>query len=176
MRQNATPSAPFRLGTLLAALAVPACSAAPISFFGVAPPGRADAYQCAVAQLNILGYTIEDGNSDAGFVRGRKQTSGLGLQIVTGNTYHDVLVATAFDNPATGETNLRVVASRVADHDVGLVGGLGDEPEQGEDRIAPSDTGRADAQAVLQGCGVSNINSAGRQQEPLVLQGAVDGA
>ena len=100
-----------------------ACSAAPVSYYGVAPPGREDAYQCAVAQLNIMGYTIEDGNSDVGFVRGRKQTSGLGLQLFTGSTYHDVLNATAFDNPATGETNLRVVATRIADQDVAMGAG-----------------------------------------------------
>ncbi|MYI22165.1 MAG: hypothetical protein F4043_05525, partial [Gammaproteobacteria bacterium] len=65
---------------LFAAVVMSACSSAPISYYGVAPPGRETAYQCAVAQLNILGYTIADGNSDAGFVRGPKQTSRLGPQ------------------------------------------------------------------------------------------------
>ena len=157
------------------ALLLAACSSAPVSFYGVAPPGRESAYQCAVAQLNIMGYTIEDGNSDAGFVRGRRQTSGLGTQILTGNTYHDVLVATSFDDPSTGETNLRVVASRVAEQDVGLLGALSDEPAQGEDRIAPSDSGMADAQALLTNCGVSSVTGPARGQEQYLLQGAVDG-
>ncbi len=160
--------------TALAALLTAACSSAPVSFYGVAPPGRETAYQCAVAQLNIMGYTIEDGNSDAGFIRGRKQTSGLGTQIFTGNTYHDLLTATAFDNPATGETNLRVVASRVAEQDADLLAGLSDEPEQGEDIIAPSDSGKSDAQALLANCGVSHITSPSGEQEQFELQGPVD--
>lgn len=151
-----------------------ACSSAPLSYYGVAPPGRDTAYQCAVAQLNIMGYTIEDGNSDAGFVRGRKQTSGLGTQIFTGNTYHDLLTASAFDNPATGETNLRVVASRIADQDVGLLAALSDEPAQGEDVIAPSDSGKADAQALLANCGVSYVTGPSNEQDQYLLEGAVD--
>lgn len=160
--------------TVFLTLLATACSSAPVSFYGVAPPGRDTAYQCAVAQLNIMGYTIEDGNSDAGFVRGRKQTSGLGTQIFTGNTYHDLLTASAFDNPATGETNLRVVASRVAEQDVDLLAGLSDEPEQGEDVIAPSDSGKADAQALLLNCGVSNVTGPSNGQEEYLLEGAVD--
>ena len=161
----------MKKGILFAVAAMSACSSAPISYYGVAPPGRETAYQCAVAQLNILGYTIEDGNSDAGFVRGRRQTSGLGTQIFTGNTYHDVLTATAFDNPATGETNLRVVATRVAEHDTGLLGALTDEPEEGEDIIAPSDSGKGDARVLLASCGVSSVTTSGGPDRYL-LQGA----
>lgn len=158
------------------AVAATGCvSSAPVSFSGVAPPGRETAYQCAVAQLNIMGYNIEDGNADAGFVRGRKQTSGIGTQIITGNTYHDLLTATAFDNPATGETNLRVVASRIAEHDVSLVGALaGDEPEQGEDIIGPSESGTSDARALLANCGVSNVSGNSGEQGEYLLQGTVD--
>lgn len=143
---------------VLLAVASAACSSAPVSFQGVAPPGREDAYQCAVAQLNIMGYIIEDGNADVGFVVGRKQTSGIGTQILTGNTYHSVLRATAFDNPATGDTHLRVVASQIADHDVSLLGALTDEPSQGEDMIGPSDSGKQDARTLLTSCGVSNVS------------------
>lgn len=160
--------------TAFAVVLTAACSSAPISYYGVAPPGRETGYQCAVAQLNIMGYTIEDGNSDAGFVRGRKQTSGLGTQIFTGNTYHDLLTASVFDNPSTGETNLRVVASRIAEQDADLLAGLNDEPEQGEDIIAPSDSGKEDAQALLFNCGVSNITSPPGGQEQYELQGTVD--
>lgn len=150
------------------------CSAAPVSFHGIAPPGKDDAYQCAVAQLNILGYTIEAGNSDAGFVRGRKQTSGLGTQLLTGNAYHDILTATAFDNPGTGETNLRVVASRVADHDISILGGLSDEqPAEGVETIAPSDSGKADARVLLAGCGVNNVIGPTQDQEQFMLEGVV---
>ena len=49
------------------------CSTAPVSFQGVAPPGLETAYRCAVAQLNLMDYTIEDGNLEAGFVRARSR-------------------------------------------------------------------------------------------------------
>ncbi|MDE0358757.1 MAG: hypothetical protein OXN92_13625 [Gammaproteobacteria bacterium] len=159
------------LGTVILLMG---CSTAPVSFHGVAPPGKDDAYECAVAQLNILGYTIEDGNKDTGFVRGRKQTSGLGTQLLTGNAYHDILTATAFDNPGTGETNLRVVASRVADHDISILGGLSDEqPAEGVETIAPSDSGKADARVLLAGCGVNNVVGPTQDQEQFVLEGVV---
>lgn len=164
----------MRKCTAFAAAMTAACSSAPVSFHGVAPPGRETAYQCAVAQLNIMGYTIEDGNSDTGFVRGRKQTSGLGTQIFTGNTYHDLLTATAFDDPSTGDTSLRVVASRIAEQDADLFAGLGDEPEQGEDIVAPSDSGKSDAQALLFNCGVSNVTSPPGEQGQRELRGTAD--
>lgn len=156
----------MKRSVLFVSLVLAGCSSAPVSYYGVAPPGRETAYGCAVAQLNIMGYTIEDGNSDAGFVRGRKQTSGLGMQIVTGNTYHDVLTATAFDNPATGDTSLRVVVTRVAEHDASVLGALTDDPEQGEDVVAPSDSGKADARALLANCGVSNVTGSSEAEEP----------
>lgn len=134
------------------------CSAAPVHYVGVAPPGRETAYDCAVAQLNIMGYTVEDGNKDAWFVRARKQTSGLGTQIFTDHTHHDVLTASAFDNPATGETNLRVTVTRIADKDASLGWTANEGPEEGENVLSPSETGKADAQALLTSCGVSNIS------------------
>jgi hypothetical protein len=147
-----------------------ACSAAPVSYYGVAPPGREDAYQCAVAQLNIMGYTIEEATEGI-VVKGRKQTSGLGLQLFTGNTHHDVLTATAYDNPQTGETNLRVTVTRIADQDASAGFTANDGPEEGEDVLAPSDTGKADAQALLQNCGVGNVMGPPPGEEDFALEG-----
>ena len=124
-----------------------------------------------MAQLNIMGYTIEDGNEDVGFVRGRKQTSGLGTQIFTGNTYHDVLNATAFDNPATGETTLRVVATRIAEQDAALGLAISEEAEQGEDVLAPSNSGKSDAQALLANCGVTNVTGPSARQDGYAFEG-----
>ena len=162
-----------RFAAFLAVLAA-GCSSAPVSYFGVAPPGRETAYQCAVAQLNIMGYTIEDGNKDTGFVRGRKQTSGLGTQIFTGNTHHDVLTAAVFDNPATGETNLRVTATRIADQDVSVGWTASEGPEEGEEVLAPSESGKSDAQALLTNCGVSNITGPPTGEGGFALEGATD--
>ena len=154
----------------LAVLAV-ACSSAPANYLGVAPPGKETAYQCAVAQLNLMGYTIEDGNEDAGFVRGRKQTSGLGTQLFTGNTHHDVLTASAFDNPATGETHLRVTVTRIADKDASVGWTAEEGPEEGEGVLAPSDTGKADAQSLLANCGVTNVTGPPPGQDDFALEG-----
>lgn len=154
------------LGVLAAA-----CSSAPVSYLGVAPPGRDTAYDCAVAQLNIMGYTVEDGNKDTGFARGRKQTSGLGTQLFTGNTHHDVLTTSVFDNPATGETNLRVTVTRIADKDASVGWTANEGPEEGENVLAPSDTGKADAQALLQNCGVSNVSGPPSDGGEFALEG-----
>ena len=147
-----------------------ACSSAPVQYFGVAPPGRETAYQCAVAQLNIMGYTIEEATEDI-LVKGRKQTSGLGLQLFAGNTHHDVLTATAYDNPQTGETSIRVTVTRIADQDASAGFTANEGPEEGEDVLAPSDTGKADAQALLQNCGVTNITGPPTGQDDFALEG-----
>ncbi len=152
------------------ALLAAACSAAPVQYYGVAPPGLETAYKCAVAQLNILGYTIEDATEGI-VVRGRKQTSGLGLQLFTGNTHHDVLTATAYDNPQSGETNLRVTVTRIADQDASAGFTANEGPEEGEDVLAPSDTGKADAQALLQNCGVGSVMGPPPEQDDFALAG-----
>lgn len=156
--------------TALIPLFAAACSSAPVQYFGVAPPGLETAYKCAVAQLNILGYTIEDATEGI-VVRGRKQTSGLGLQLFTGNTHHDVLTATAYDNPQSGETNLRVTVTRIADQDASAGFTANEGPEEGEDVLAPSDTGKADAQALLQNCGVGAVMGPPPEQEDFALAG-----
>lgn len=143
-----------RIAPVVATILLAGCSTAPVSFQGVAPSGLDTAYRCAVAQLNLMDYTIEDGNLEAGFVRGHRQTSGIVEELFTGAAQLDVLTASVFDNPATGNTHIRVVASRIADHDIGLVAGLDDEEEQGVNRLGPSDSGKADAQRLLTNCGV----------------------
>lgn len=160
----------MRKHTAFIVLLAAACSSAPVQYYGVAPPGMDTAYKCAVAQLNIMGYTIEDA-TDGIVVRGRKQTSGLGLQLFSGNTHHDVLTATTYDNPQSGETNLRVTVTRIADQDASVGPTASGGPEQGEDVLAPSDTGKTDAQALLSNCGVGNITGPPPEQEDFALEG-----
>ena len=67
------------------------------------------------------------------------------------------------------------MASRIAEHDVSLVGALaGDEPEQGEDIIGPSESGKADARTLLANCGVSNVTGNLDGQPEYLLEGSVD--
>ena len=144
-----------------------------MSFVGTVPPGKDTAFECATAQLNLMGYTIEDGNDAVGFVRGRKQTSGLGVQVFTNATYHDVLTASAFENPASGKTHLRVVVTRVIDEDATLFGLGDDEPERGENVTAPSETGKADARMLLTSCGASDVSGVDRGGNALALEGTM---
>ncbi len=149
---------PFRSVLFLLCAFATGCSTAPISFSGVVPPGDTDLYACAVQQLNLLEYTIEGGDRETGFVRGRRQTSGLGTAILTGKNYHDVLTASVFGNPTTGQSTLRVTAARVEESAVGFFGG-------NEKGIAPSESGKADANELLAQCGAENIVSSGSTLE-----------
>lgn len=139
----------------IALLGLVGCATSPISYSGIVPPGTLDLYSCAVQQLNLLDYTIEGGDRETGFVRGRKQTSGLGTAILTGKNYHDVLTASVFENPATSERTLRVTAARVQENAIGIFGGN----EQG---ISPSDSGKEDANTLLAQCGAENVTVSGR--------------
>jgi hypothetical protein len=103
-----------------------------------------------VRQLNILGYTVEGGDRETGFVRARKQTSGLGTALLTGKNYHDVLTAAVFEDPTSGQTTLRITAARAEENAIGMFGG-------NERGIAPSDAGKADANALLRECGATDI-------------------
>ena len=153
------------LSAALLAIPLGACATGPMSFQGIAPPGREAAYQCAVAQLNIMGYTIEDGNEDAGFVRGRKQTSGFTTEVLTGETRYSVLTATVFDVPANGQTILRVVAIEIAAYRVDMV--------REEEERPPSDAGQSDSRSLLYNCGVTDVMGTGGEEDGYSLEGAV---
>lgn len=127
-----------------AAVLAAACSTAPVQYYGVAPPGLETAYKCAVAQLNIMGYRIEAA-TDGIFVEGSKTHH---YWLPWPHLVHDMLTATLYDHPETGETNLRVTAwaAEVIESDDRLR----------ENVYEPSGKGRANAQALLQKCGVAN--------------------
>ena len=66
------------------------------------------------------------------------------------------------------------MASRIADHDISLLGGLSDDqPAEGVETIAPSDSGKQDARALLTNCGVGNVISPSAGQEQFALTGVV---
>ena len=114
----------------LAAVLAAACSSGTVEYHGVAPPGLESAYKCAVAQLNIMGYTIERATEGI-VVKGRKEYRYWFPP--PGNGF-DVLTVTSYDNPETGETNLRVTFAK-----------------------EPSKHAKADARSLLRKCGVGNV-------------------
>jgi len=148
-------------GAVAGALCVAAagCATAPVSYMGATAPGKESAYECVVAQLNFMNYTIEAGDAGLGFVRARKQTSGLATEILTGASYHDVMTVSVFDDPSTGTTNIRAETTRLADKDSDLLGGLvEDGVQEGRSQLAPSESGKREARSVLSRCGVGQVS------------------
>ncbi len=135
----------MRKHVAFAAVLAVACSTAPLQYHGVAPPGLETAYKCAVAQLNIMGYTI-DAATDGIVVRGSKRHR---YWFPLPHRVHDVLAAASYDNPETGETNLRVTAwaKEVVESENGWRERVND----------PSSRGKADAQTLLRKCGVGDV-------------------
>ena len=120
----------MRKHAVFAAVLAAACSSGPVQYNGVVPSGLESAYKCAVARLNIMGYTIEEATEGI-VVKGRKEYRYWFP--LPGNGF-DVLTVTSYDNPETGETNLRVTFAK-----------------------EPSKDGKADARSLLEKCGVGNV-------------------
>lgn len=127
------------------ALAAVGCSTAPVSVQGIAPRSPSDAFACAMNQLNALDYTVADADREAGFIRGRKQTSGLATTILTGSNYHDVLTVAVFEDQTTDQTAVRVTAARIEEDAEGLASGS-------ETGVAPSDSAEAEANRIVSIC------------------------
>ena len=140
------------LGTILLA----SCSSgAPLSFAGITPRPLPDGFTCAVQQLNGLGYTVDDANKDAGFVRGTKDTTQGASRLLSGNSYKDLLTVSVFEDPTSHETRIRATAARLKKTGIGLLSGnvFSSGKEQG---IDPSEEGTSDANVLLKACGVTD--------------------
>ena len=136
---------------LLSSLILVGCSTSPLSYSGVTPRSASDGYTCAMQQMNGLGYTVEDADRDAGFIRGTKPTSGLGTAIFFGKKYHDLMTVVVFDG-VEGTTTMRVTAGQVEESGVLI-------PLMGNTTVKkPTDDGIADAHELLAQCGVPEAN------------------
>ena len=122
----------MRLHPLLPGLFVLAtgCATAAPELVGVTARSMEDGYSCAVQQLNALGYTVEAGDREAGFVRGRKARPRL-------PTYMDVITVAVFQE--AGQTRMRATA-------------LTTTPEV---EISGSDEAIANGRTILTQCGVT---------------------
>lgn len=134
---------------LLASLLLCSCATGPVSYLSATPKTLDDAYSCALAKVNELGYTITNTNKDAGFIAGTKQTSGLGTKLLTGSEYHDQLTVSIF-NQANGGRTMRATAGRV-DQRASLLG-------TSTNTVKPSAAGIADANDVLLACGEGAVS------------------
>jgi len=67
---------------------------------------KAEVLGCAQGQIMALGYTIEDGNSEMGFLRASKVTTGTGTVILSGKQYADTISVSIAE--VNGKTTLQV--------------------------------------------------------------------
>ena len=137
----------MKILSLSALLVLAACATSPLSYSGLTDRATGDAFTCAMRQLNVLEYTVEDTDRDSGFIRGTKQTSGLGTAIFAGARTHGQLTIIVFEGDGGGETTMRVTAAKLIES--GILGLAGRE-----DTGKPDDDGIADAHEVLASCGV----------------------
>lgn len=139
--------------TVVATVFVGACISAPVSYVGLASPAREATFDCAVAQLTAMNYTIEDADDGAGFVRGRRPSRNYRN---TRDMY--LLTVQVSRNPGTDDTTLRVEAAR-------------------RDRRgyldSPSRTAVAEGRSLLSNCGVSEVTPDSSSGEAHGLEGPV---
>lgn len=67
---------------------------------------KAEVLGCAQGQVMAMGYTIEDGNSEMGFLRASKVTTGTGTVILSGKQYADTISVSVAE--VNGKTTLQV--------------------------------------------------------------------
>jgi hypothetical protein len=102
-------------------------------------------FDCALRQLNQLGYTVTNAEKGAGLIVAERQTSGAVSEALTGQKSQDRLTVSIFPAADTSQTTLRVTAAGVAEK-AQLFGAAS------KSGTAPSDHGTADAKAVIRAC------------------------
>ena len=130
------PRRPISVAAVMALASAGCIMGVPKSMYTVAPLGPAETLNCATNHIKTLGYTIADGDSDIGFVRGEKYLPTGERWLILGRGERHVLTATVLADPDTGASSLRVTA------------GLRDDRHMG----APTKSGSADADAVMSAC------------------------
>jgi hypothetical protein len=93
-------------------LTVGACSTSPESFTIRTPSPSNDAFTCVQRKINELGFTVENADRDAGFLRASRQTSGLGTAILVNRKYHDQLTIAIFESGDGTTQTIRVTAAQ----------------------------------------------------------------
>ncbi len=125
------------------------CVGKPVSMGSTVPVGY-DAYTCAMRELALSDYTIQDTDRESGFIRASKQTSGS-FSAAFGETTWDQITVMIFEN--AGAQSLRVTASKRQKSDAVpnyTTGGVYVPASDQEGK--PSDEGLATAEAILASC------------------------
>lgn len=134
------------LGLAAAVLLTQACAATMQSYDAVVPRPQPDVYSCVLQQVNMAGYTVQDANREAGFIRAEKQASGFFTEVLTGATFFDQLTVSVFEDVATKATRMRVTVSGIEESEVGLRRGA-------RKAVSSSSSGKETGRAILRACG-----------------------
>ena len=147
-----------RILLVLAVTSIGGCvSSAPISYMAATPETGDAAYSCALAKLNEIGYTITNANKDAGFIAADRQTTGAVMEFLGGKKYHDELTVSVFD-AGGGNRKLRVTAAQTEENAGYMFG------KASASGIAPSKSGKADANTILAACSQGPVTTASTAQ------------
>jgi len=138
---------------LASVLTVSCVSSAPISYVAATPDAGSGPYSCALRKLNEIGYTITNTNKEAGFITGDKQTSGAFAEAFTGKKYHDQITVSVFD-AGNGAGKMRVTAAQTEENAGYMFG------KASATGVAPSKSGKADANTILTSCAQGPITTA----------------
>lgn len=131
----------------LLVLLAAACSSAPISYMSTTPAPESSAYECALRQINEMGYTVTNADKGAGLIAAEHQTSSGVGEFMSGKKYRDVLTVSIFDAAdSTKGRRLRVTAAQTTEAALTLFGNAS------KSQTAPSKSGKADAAALLHAC------------------------
>jgi hypothetical protein len=96
-------------------------------------------------ELARLEYTVEDTDRESGFVRARKQTSGLGTNLFLGQNHHSAMTIAVFEDPELERSTLRVTVGKITEDTWGW--------GQGSESLGtPSPTAEAEARELIAAC------------------------
>lgn len=133
-----------RFSTLVAFF-LAACSTAPLSMTRNSLVPSGDLYTCAMRELARLEYTVENTDRESGFIRARKQTSGLGTSLFLGQNHHSAMTIAVFEDPEIGRSTFRVTVGKITEDTWGW--------GQGSESLGtPTPEGEAEARDLIAAC------------------------
>jgi hypothetical protein len=132
---------------ILLTILVSSCAIAPQHYEGRAFTPVNDTYTCVMRQLTQLGYTVQDADRGAGFIRAEKQTSGLGTALLVGQHMFDQISVTVLES--SEGALLRIAAGSANQQALGF--------NQGSRNVrAPSTAVKKDGEHIMSQCANSS--------------------
>jgi hypothetical protein len=124
-----------------------ACAGGPVGYGGPTTRPRADAHACALEQLEVLGYMIEDDDREAGTVRATRQLPGVVASVQPGQRHFSQIEVTVAQE-AGDRAIMRAIPTML--RETGVRTPFGWSTIQ----VIPDREGINDANVILLRCGV----------------------